>query len=467
MKRGTTLEQGLGAELDPALSSALGRMRPGHELTLLEGGKEFFPALAEAMDAASQSIHLETYIFEFSGMALLVADALVRAARRGLDVRLVIDGVGSPDIPEDWRRVMEDSGLQLVQYAPLGRLGLLIPSRWRRLHRKLCVVDGRVGFCGGINIIDDRDDVAIGPLAEPRLDYSIRVLGPLVADMADTMEQLWWRIQVISRIRQREFKQAWGAMRETNAGEEIARFIPHWDQKFDASNGWKGSSGSRSGRRLRSGSRSPDGVEPSWTSSLAAELRPVDDANAALLLRDNVSHRADIERAYLKAIGEARSSIILANAYFIPGRRIRKALLVAKARGVRVRVLLQGRYENFLQYHAARPVYQQLVLGGIELYEYGPSSLHAKVAVVDQRWATVGSTNLDPLSLLLAREANVMTSDARFARLLHASLEREIGRSGAALDTAKLTARPVRQRLLDRLAFGVMRVILFVTGHRY
>lgn len=443
-------------DLEPDLPSALGKMQSGHQLTLLEGGVQLFPALVMAMDDSLSTIHLETYIFEFAGSALMVADALVRAARRGIEVRLVIDGVGSPNIPGEWRRAFEASGVHLVQYAPLGRLGLLIPSRWRRLHRKLCVVDGRVGFCGGINIIDDRDDVAVGPLSEPRLDYSLRVIGPLVKDMVDTMEQLWWRIQVVRRIRQREFKQAWGVMRETGAAADLGKLVPRWE-----------ASGSFSGGRIRGHGHDGPKVEPSWTSSLAAELRGIDDANAAFLLRDNVSHRSDIEKAYLKAIGEARSSIILANAYFIPGRRIRKALLMAKARGVRVRVLLQGRYENFLQYHAARPVYQQLVTGGIELYEYGPSSLHAKVAVVDRRWATVGSTNLDPLSLLLAREANVMTSDARFASLLHDSLEREIGRSGEALDTATLTARPVRQRLLDRVAFGVMRVVLFITGHRY
>jgi cardiolipin synthase A/B len=96
---------------------------------------------------------------------------------------------------------------------------------------------------------------------------------------------------------------------------------------------------------------------------------------------------------------------------------------MAAARGVRVRLLLQGRYENFFQYRAARPVYQKLVDAGIDIREYAPSALHAKVAVVDQAWATVGSTNLDPLSLLLAREANVMSTDRRFAQLLHQRLD--------------------------------------------
>lgn len=407
-----------------------GRLLPGHRLVLLQSGQAFFPALVEAMEAARQVIHLETYIFEFSGAALTVAEALERAARRGVRVRLVIDGVGSPHMPAEWQRRFAAAGVRWRHYAPLGRLGLLIPSRWRRLHRKLCVVDGMLGFCGGINIIDDQDDVVLGRLAVPRLDFSLQVSGPIVREMAATMEQLWWRLQAVRKARQREFMAAWEALRVS---------LPVGDF-----------------------SRLPDvpGHGP-------AHPVAVDGASAALLLRDNISHRGDIERAYLKAIGEARHEAIIANAYFIPGRRLRRALIMAAARGVRVRLLLQGRYEHFLQYHAARPVYARLVRAGVEILEYAPSALHAKVAVIDRRWATVGSTNLDPLSMLLAREANVMTTDRRFAERLHDCLDDILTHSGRAIDAASLAARPRRQRVLDRLAFGIMRALLFVTGHRY
>ena len=412
-----------------------GRLRPGHSLVLLQSGQAFFPALVAAMDAARQVIHLETYIFEFSGAALTVAEALERAAWRGVRVRLVIDGVGSPQMPVEWQRRFIAAGVHWRHYAPLGRLGLLIPSRWRRLHRKLCVVDGVLGFCGGINIIDDLEDVTLGRLAVPRLDFSLQVSGPIVREMAAAMEQLWWRLQAVRKARQREFMAAWEALRAT---------LPVGD--FSLLHGM------------------PDDED-----SLPGPWYPVavDDASAALLLRDNISHRGDIERAYLKAIGEARHEIIIANAYFIPGRRLRRALTMAAARGVRVRLLLQGRYESFLQYHAARPVYARLVQAGVELLEYVPSALHAKVAVIDRRWATVGSTNLDPLSLLLAREANVMTTDRRFAERLHDCLDDILMHSGRTIDAASLAARPWRQRLLDRLAFGIMRTVLFVTGHRY
>jgi len=424
----------------------------GNQLLLLAGGKELFPALVEAMDAARRVVHLETYIFEFAGSALGVAHALERAALRGVLVRLVVDGVGTPRFPEEWQQRFDQAGVRWRVYAPLGRLGLLIPSRWRRLHRKLCVVDGTVGFCGGINIIDDQDDVSLGRLMAPRLDYSLRVAGPVVADMVETMEQLWWRLQAVRKARQREFRAAWEALRETMPVGDFSRLL----------------------ERLEAGSVRGDGAGHSQVvadSSMPIPLSDgplgVDNARAALLLRDNVSHRHDIERAYLKAIGESRQDVMIANAYFIPGRKLRRALKMAAQRGVRVRLLLQGKYEHFMQYRAARPVYQELLDAGIEIHEYAPSALHAKVAVIDQRWATVGSTNLDPLSMLLAREANVMTTDRRFSALLHRCLDDILVRAGQQLDAQTLGKRPWLQRLLDRLAFGVMRATLFLSGHRY
>lgn len=426
----------------PTTFSTRTQQAEGHQLVLLEGGTEFFPALVEAMDAARRVVHLETYIFEFAGSALTVACAMERAAQRGVLVRLVVDGVGTPRIPEEWQQRFVKAGVRWRIYAPLGRLGLLIPSRWRRLHRKLCVIDETVGFCGGINFIDDLDDVSLGRLDVPRLDFTLRIAGPLVRDMVETMEPLWWRLQAVRRARQLEFKMAWQALKETLPSGDFSKILNPFSRT----------------------------EHPPLNADRAADLRGaigVDGAAAALLLRDNVSHRHDIERAYLKAIGEARHNIIIANAYFVPGRKLRRALTLAAQRGVRVRLLVQGRYENFFQYHAARPVHQWLVAAGIEIREYAPSALHAKVAVVDQRWATVGSTNLDPLSLLLAREANVLTTDQRFARLLHRRLDILVTDSGQTIDAASLQQRPWVQKMLDSVALVVMRGVLFLTGHRY
>lgn len=434
--------------------SGASSLRNGHQLLLLQGGVDLFPALVEAMDAARRVVHLETYIFEFAGAALSVAQALERAALRGVQVRLVVDGVGTPRVPPEWQRRFDAAGVKWRVYAPLGRLGLLIPSRWRRLHRKLCVVDHTIGFCGGINIIDDLDDVALGKLTVPRLDFSLRVAGPLVTDMVDTMEQLWWRLQAVRSARQREFKAAWEALRETGPSGDFSRLL----DKLELRTGL----GSRGGRVNADAQGDATGPDVPTEGPLG-----VNGARAALLLRDNVGHRHDIERAYLKAIGEARHDIVIANAYFIPGRKLRRALVLAVQRGVRVRLLSQGRYENFMQHHAARPVYERLVAAGVEIHEYAPSALHAKVAVIDRRWATVGSTNLDPLSLLLAREANVMTTDRRFAALLHERLDALLQQQGQVINAQALLGRSWVQRVADRVAFGIMRALLFVTGHRY
>lgn len=418
------------------------KLSGGHRLGLLTGGEALFAALVQAMDAARSSIHLETYIFDFQGSPLVVAQALERAALRGLTVRLVVDGVGTADMPAAWRARLLAAGVQLRVYAPLGRLGLLLPSRWRRLHRKLCVVDGVLGFCGGINLLDDHIDTATNALYFPRFDFALRCTGPLVGDMNASMLQLWWRLQAVRKARQREFGAAWEALK---AGAPVGDFsdwlLPDWPWEH--------------GRRLheRSTPRTPPPL--------------VDNAQAMLVLRDNIWHRADIEKAYLKAIGEARHEVLLANAYFVPGRRLRRALVTAAVRGVRVRVLMQGHYEGFMQYHAARPVYKQLIDAGVDVREYTPSAMHAKVAVVDGTWATVGSSNLDPLSLLLAREANVITTDSRFAHDLRQRLQQAMDHGASALDHQALTARPWHQRALDRLAFGLMRTLLFLTGHRY
>ncbi|MCS6810905.1 MAG: phospholipase D-like domain-containing protein, partial [Tepidimonas sp.] len=191
------------------------RLQPGHHLRLLEGAAELIPAMVQAIDRAQRLVHVETYIFYFAHQALRVAEALERAARRGVTVRLVVDAVGTPSIPREWQQRFASAGVQWRAYRPLGRLGLLIPSRWRRLHRKLCVVDGVLGFCGGINLIDDCDDVVLGRLAQPRLDFALQVSGPLVAQMLEQMEQLWWRMQAVQAVAQRELRLAWSALRES------------------------------------------------------------------------------------------------------------------------------------------------------------------------------------------------------------------------------------------------------------
>ena len=401
-------------------------LNAGHALRLLQCGREFFPAMVQAIDASSTEVRLETYIFHFDASGCDIAQALCRAGQRGVRVYLLMDGVGSPEVPLEWQQRFVEASVQWHRFSPLGNLGLLVPMRWRRLHRKLCVVDGEVAFCGGINILDDLLDPVFGTLESPRFDFSVQVTGPLVADVLRAMVQFWRRLVVTRQIKQLAFhsaRQSW----------EI-----EGDSLLLAAAGRQSASGSAKG-----------------------------GANAALVLRDNLRNRNSIERVYRKAIAMARHEVVIANAYFLPGGKLRRALEFAARRGVRVRLLIQGRYEYFMQYHAARPVLLSLLEAGVEIYEYRSGFLHAKVALVDGIWATVGSSNLDPLSLLLAREANVVVENADFANHLRERLQDAINDHSVPMNVDRHTARPWTQHGMDWIAYGVMRLLLFLTGRRY
>ena len=425
----------------PARNRAL---RPGHRLTLLGGGEALFPALTDAIANARAEVMLETYIFEFAGSVIGVAEALEAAARRGVRVQVVVDGVGTGDVPADWQRRWKEAGVHWRVFNPARGWRLLLPARWRRLHRKLCVVDGDIGFCGGINLLDDFFDPNHGTLDQPRFDFAVRIGGPLVDDMHDTMARLWARLQVTREARQRDFTGALKAVREAaEAGTDMADA----DMKRD--------------------------VEP-------APMRGAGQgALAALVLRDNVRFRRSIEGNYRLAIGQAQREILIANAYFIPGVQLQRALLRAAKRGVRITLLLQGRYEYFMQFHASRAVYAVMLKAGIEIIEYEASFLHAKVAVIDApggegsgcsiaaaALATVGSSNLDPLSLLLAREANVFVRDDAFADELRGHLMAAIAQ-GRRVANDWHVRRPFLLRALNWVAYALMRVALVVTGKRY
>ncbi|MBE7369460.1 cardiolipin synthase ClsB [Ramlibacter pallidus] len=398
-------------------------LRSGHHLQLLEGSVELFPAMVTAIDAALREVRLETYIFDFNESGAEVAYALERAARRGVAVQVVVDGLGSGDLPPAQLQRLEMAGVQWHVYSPTGTLGLLWPGQWRRLHRKLCVVDGAVGFCGGINILDDFHDPNHGALEAPRLDFAVRVTGPLVARMQETMERLWRRIEAVRRLRSAHLR---GTLTSLRA----------------------------------SGTRAAVPAPPVLSHGLPR-------AKAALLLRDNLRNRAVIERAYLRAIGRAHREVIIANAYFVPGARMRRALVNAARRGVHVRLLLQGRYEYFMQYYASRPVFGALLRAGVEITEYEPSFLHAKVAVVDGHWATVGSSNLDPLSLLLAREANVIVEDRAFAHRLRQRLLHAVQHEGRRMEAAAYDNRSRATRAKEWVALVLMRLALLVQGKKY
>lgn len=410
------------------MSHAFSTPRGGHEVRLLQGSAELFPALVAVIESAQRDVRLETYIFDFTGRSVEVAQALEQAARRGVSVKVVVDGFGTAPVPPEWHERFTQAGVRWRVYAPLGWLGMFWLGSWRRLHRKLCVVDGQVAFCGGINVLDDLYDPSYGRLTAPRLDFAVRVTGPLVAEVEASMGRLWLRIQAVHDIRRAQLADALYSLRASKVGRV----------KFK---------------------RPPGGSDD--------RQRPRPRALAALVLRDNLRNRTRIERAYRRAIGRAREEIIIANAYFAPGRKMRKALISAAQRGVKVVLLLQGRYEYFMQFYAARPIYGALLRSGVEIHEYSPSFLHAKVAVIDGRWSTVGSSNLDPLSLLLAREANVVIEDVPFAALLRTRLMQAIQHEGRQMSADEYRNRPLRQRAMEYVALGLMRLALAIQGKKY
>ena len=384
-------------------------------ITLLEGSRALFPAMIQAMDGARHEIHLETYIFDFHGAAAEVAQALERAAQRGVQTCVVVDGVGTPVVPVEWQQRLAQAGVQWQTFEPVAPLGLLVPSRWRRLHRKLCMVDGAVAFCGGINVLDDFfDHDETTALRQPRLDFAVRLSGPLVADVRHTMRQLWWRNQAVRDWRDSKLSAAVEALKEGGTDRQ----------------------------------------------------RPT-TGRSRLVLRDNLRHRTRIERHYLHALGRARNEVWIANAYFYPGARLRRALLAAAQRGVRITILVQGHYDHVVPYRAARHLYGPLLAAGVHIHEYHASFMHAKVAVIDAQWVTVGSSNLDPLSLLLAREANVVARDPELARVLKLRLAQALNEGAHQIQPAEHAHRGWVARALDAISAGLLRLAIFISGKRY
>lgn len=376
---------------------------PGNKLTLLRCGTEFFPALETAIDTAHQLIHIETYIFAEDESGRRIAQALMRAAQRGVKTRVMIDDFGNKAYLSTLHRDLTDTGVEVLFYRPDITPWDIRRARLRRLHRKLVIIDGRIGFVGGINLIDDMHTPKQKP---PRHDYAVQVQGPLLEPMLYEANLLW---RIVS----------W------------ANFHRRW----------------------------------TYGDSIKAQAAPCGTQSAALVVRDNLRHRSDIEDAYLVAIRGAQKEIILACAYFFPGAEFRRALMEASARGVRVVVILQARVEFALLHYASRALYGALLEAGVEIYEYGRSFMHAKVAVVDGRWSTVGSSNIDPFSLLLAREANIVVDDAGFAMELRESLFEHMNAGAKSVVREQWRHKPLGLRIRIWIAYGVARFLIGWFGY--
>jgi cardiolipin synthase A/B len=377
----------------------------GNSVSLLRNGTEYFPAVVRAIDEAQGSVYVEAYIFADDASGRVVADALRQAALRGVDVRLVIDGFGTkPYLTPSLQESLESAGARLLLYRADVFPMTFRRARLRRLHRKIFIIDGRVAFVGGINVIDDMNTPGHVP---PRVDFAVRVEGPILEPICAAATRLW-RVLRTLRLDRRAF--------------DVLEVTP--------------------------------------------VLKSAGSTTAKFLVRDNFRFRRHLETAYLAAIRTARSDVTIACAYFFPGIRFRRDLIAAAARGVRVTLILQARVEYRLLHYATKALYGQLLAGGVRIVEFERSFLHAKVAVADGKWATVGSSNIDPFSLLLAREANVFVRDKIFAEELAAEL-REIERHGGReIDPALWDQRSWFSRLTGWLAYGFLRGLIGLVGAR-
>ncbi|WP_042299468.1 cardiolipin synthase ClsB [Paraburkholderia kururiensis] len=390
------------------------RFTAGNTVKLFCSGDEYFDALVQRIDAATRDVMLETYIFCDDVAGRAVSDSLLRAVGRGVRVRVITDGIGTGQLPffDAWVA----AGIEHRIFNPhlFGRFG------FARTHRKLAVVDGTFAWCGGINIVDDFDNNGTR-LPHARWDFAVELRGPVVADVREAFELQWQRIVL-------------GHRPPVQSGDE--------------------------GAAVGTARRRPSSFLRTAFSGRfrARRVRPRGEPCVAFVARDNVVNRRAIEKAYLAAIGQARKEVLLANPYFMPGRRLRRALIHAARRGVDVRLLI-GRKEFAALDYAVPFLYHSLLKAGVRIAEYEKTMLHGKVAVVDSNWATVGSSNLDALSLVLNNEANVMLVlhpqiDALRGAILTAFNESRL------IDEARYEARPAAERLLNWLAYTAYRATM-------
>lgn len=377
----------------------MNRFTPGNHIELLRSGAEFFPALERAIDGAEREVWLETYLIADDSAGGAIAGALVRAAGRSVAVRVLVDGWGARHyLTPRLQKTLTDGGVQLMKYRPEIAPWQFRSHRLRRLHRKLCLVDRRVAFVGGINLIDDMNTPGHKP---PRVDFAVRLQGPVLAPIVQTMQRLWALVELVQL------------------------------QTSDVS------------------------LFPEQES-----LPRAGDCIVKFAVRDNLRHRRDIEHAYLAAIRSAKREILIAAAYFFPGVDFRRALIAAAERGVQVTLLLQARVEYRLLHYASRALYGQLRTGGVTIEEYHQSFLHAKVAVIDEKWATVGSSNIDPYSFLMAREANVFVRNPFFAGELRRELLRMIEAGAQRVGPTHWAERSRFAKAGIWLAYGIVRMAM-------
>jgi len=360
----------------------------GNATATLLNGDRIFPAMLDAIHSARRSVTFETFVYWSGRTGGEFASALADAAARGVKVHVIIDSVGSDRIDHRHVRRMTDAGAHVVMYHPLHWYDLTSASRLNnRTHRKLLVVDGAVGFIGGAGVADQWLGDAEGP--KHWRDTHFLVRWPVVAQLQAAFADNWM--------------------------ESTGRVL-HGDDYFP-------------GLRIEG-------------SQAAQVFRSAPGAGGTESMR----------LMYLLSLAAARHDVRLATAYFVPDEQTVAALLGARRRGVRVRVIVPGRHIDVKPVrHASRAGWGGLLRAGVEVYEYGPTMYHCKLMIVDDLWVSVGSANLDNLSLRMNDEANLNVLDRAFAAEQTEVFERDLARCRR-VTYEQWRRRPAGAKLLDQLA---------------
>jgi cardiolipin synthase len=365
----------------------------GNKVTLLVDGPATYAAMFEAMQQAREHINLETFILEGDEIGHKFTELLVQKQAEGVQVNIIYDSVGSIKTPESFFKRLRDGGIQVVEFNPLhplqdkGRWSLIHPD-----HRKILVVDGRIAIIGGINISSVYTSSLSGRKKAkgeplPWRDTDIQIEGPAVAEVQKLFLQTWLR-QKGPELAEQDYLPG-----QKEYGSALVRVV-----------------GSTPGQ---------------------------DNRNTFIV--------------YVSAITFAEKSIYLTNAYFIPDEQILTAFKDAAGRGVDVKLILPSTSDSSLAVHAARYNYAGLLRAGVKIYELRKAVLHAKTAVIDGVWSTVGSTNLDYWSLLSNDEVNAVVLDRDFAGKMEDMFAMDLAQSEQIL-LEKWRKRPALQKL--REAFG-------------
>jgi cardiolipin synthase len=376
---------------------------PGNKVELLLDGREAYDAMFAAMAAAKHHVHLEIYIIENDDTGNRVADALIACRRRGVDVRFIYDGYGSTDDHEFWSR-LSGAGIELHRFNPPDPTRNFKFSRYDvRDHRKILVVDGRIGFTGGVNFYDAY--VVPNRRVGRRKRKSHDGNGSLSGKLAWRDTQISIEGPAVSLLQQ--------------------LFVAHWE-------------------RLKAESLPREGIfpalPPAGTESVSFDI--------GVGGNDTPS---EIYSTYLEQIGGARRYVWITQGYFVPDEALLEALARAAERGVDVQIIAPSVSDVTLILHASRHLYGSLLQSGVHIFEYQDAVLHAKTAVIDGYWSTVGSSNLDYLSFMRNHEVNAVITGEAFADRMERTFLTDLGRSRE-VSLEDWRHRPLADRLAGHVA---------------